>query len=58
MSFLQFFQRMINTTRIFDFLAPLALRLYLAPIFWMAGVSKLSDIESPAASSAALVMRL
>ena len=49
MSFLQFFQRMINTTRIFDFLAPLALRLYLAPIFWMAGVSKLSDIESTAA---------
>lgn len=49
MSFLRFFQRLINTTRIFDFLAPLALRLYLAPIFWMAGVSKLSDIESTAA---------
>jgi len=49
MSFLRFFQRLINTTRVFDFLAPLALRLYLAPIFWMAGVSKLSDIESTAA---------
>ncbi len=49
MSFLRFFQRMINTARIFDFIAPLALRLYLAPIFWMAGVSKLSDIESTAA---------
>lgn len=49
MSFLRFFQRMINATRIFDFLAPLALRLYLAPIFWMAGVSKFSDIESTAA---------
>ena len=49
MGFLRFFQRMINTTRVFDFLAPLALRLYLAPIFWMAGVSKFSDIDSTAA---------
>lgn len=32
-----------------DFLAPLALRLYLAPVFWMAGTQKLSDIESTAA---------
>ncbi len=48
MSFLRFFQRMLNATRILDFLAPLALRLYLAPIFWMAGTSKLSDIESTA----------
>lgn len=29
-----------------DFLAPLALRLYLAPIFWMASRSELSDMES------------
>ena len=29
-----------------DFLASLALRLYLAPIFWMAGTKKLSDMES------------
>ncbi len=49
MSFLRFFQCMINATRILDFLAPLALRLYLAPIFWMAGVSKFSDMESTAA---------
>ena len=49
MSFLRFIQRMINATRILDFLGPLALRLYLAPIFWMAGVSKFSDIESTAA---------
>lgn len=49
MSFLRFFRRMINATRILDFLGPLALRLYLAPIFWMAGVSKFSDIESTAA---------
>ena len=44
-----FLQSLLNTTRIFDFLAPLALRLYLAPVFWMAGISKLSDIESTAA---------
>lgn len=29
-----------------DFIAPLALRLYLAPIFWMAGSSKLADMDS------------
>ncbi len=49
MALLQLLQFFINTTRIFDFLAPLALRLYLAPIFWMAGTSKFADIESTAA---------
>lgn len=29
-----------------DFIAPLLLRLYLAPIMWMAGVSKLNAFES------------
>jgi putative oxidoreductase len=48
MALFQSLQRMLNTTRIFDFLAPLALRLYLAPVFWMAGTSKLADIESTA----------
>lgn len=42
-------QELLNTTRGIDFLGPLALRLYLAPVFWMAGTSKLSDIESTAA---------
>jgi len=37
---------LLNTTRSVDFLAPLALRLYLAPIFWMAGTSKLSNMDS------------
>ena len=32
-----------------DFLASLALRLYLAPIMWMAGTKKLSGFESTAA---------
>jgi len=40
---------LLNSTRAFDFLGPLALRLYLVPIFWMAGTKKLSDIESTAA---------
>ncbi len=39
-------QSLLNKTRVADFLAPLALRLYLAPIFWMAGTKKLGDMES------------
>lgn len=49
MALFQSLHRLLNTTRIFDFLAPLALRLYLAPVFWMAGTNKLADIESTAA---------
>jgi uncharacterized membrane protein YphA (DoxX/SURF4 family) len=33
-------------TRSLDFLGPLALRLYLVPIFWMAGNKKLADMDS------------
>ena len=32
-----------------DFIAPLLLRLYLAPIFWMAGMNKLNSFESTVA---------
>ena len=39
-------QSLLNKTRAADFLAPLALRLYLVPIFWMAGTKKLADMES------------
>jgi putative oxidoreductase len=42
-------QTCLNKTRTVDFLGPLALRLYLAPIFWMAGTKKLADINSTAA---------
>jgi len=42
-------QSMLDATRAVDFLGPLALRLYLVPIFWMAGTKKLADIESTAA---------
>lgn len=41
-------QRLLDKTRAVDFLGPLALRLYLAPIFWMAGYSKFTDFESTA----------
>ena len=34
-------QSLLDRTRVVEFLAPLALRLYLVPIFWMAGTSKI-----------------
>ena len=39
-------QRLLDMTRSLDFLGPLALRLYLVPIFWMAGSKKLDDMDS------------
>ncbi len=41
-------QSLLNATRAVDFLGALALRLYLVPVFWMAGSKKLADIESTA----------
>ncbi len=41
-------QNLLETTRAVDFLGPLALRLYLAPIFVYAGMNKLSHIENVA----------
>ena len=38
-------QDTLDRTRAADWLAPLALRLYLAPVFWMAGFNKLSAFE-------------
>ncbi len=38
-------QSLLNATRALDFFAPLALRLYLVPIFWMAGSKKLGSME-------------
>ena len=37
---------LFDKTRCLDFLGPLLLRLYLAPIFWMAGTNKLNNMES------------
>ena len=42
-------QMLLDRTRQADFLAPLFLRLYLAPIFWMAGTSKYNSFEDTAA---------
>jgi uncharacterized membrane protein YphA (DoxX/SURF4 family) len=37
---------LLTRTQVADFLAPLALRLYLAPIFWMAGTNKINSMDS------------
>lgn len=39
-------QDLLDGFRAIDFLAPLAIRLYLVPVFWMAGVMKLKDMDS------------
>jgi len=49
MNLLLSLQRLLDSTRAIDFLGPLALRLYLAPIFLMAGLSKYNDFENTAA---------
>jgi uncharacterized membrane protein YphA (DoxX/SURF4 family) len=36
---------LLDETRRLDFLAPLLLRLYLAPVFWMAGTRKLANFD-------------
>ena len=38
-------QRLLDSTRSIDFLAPLLLRIYLAPVFWVAGNNKLNSFE-------------
>lgn len=38
--------QLLNKTRAVDFLAPLALRLYLAPIFILAGYGKITNVEN------------
>jgi uncharacterized membrane protein YphA (DoxX/SURF4 family) len=39
-------QDVLDASRRLDFLGPLLLRLYLVPIFWMAGTHKLADMEA------------
>lgn len=36
---------LLNTTKKVDFLAPLFLRLYLVPVFWMAGSKKMNEFD-------------
>jgi uncharacterized membrane protein YphA (DoxX/SURF4 family) len=39
-------QQWLDATRTVDFLGPLALRLYLVPVFWVAGTNKLGAMDS------------
>jgi uncharacterized membrane protein YphA (DoxX/SURF4 family) len=38
-------QRLLHRLQVLDFLGPLALRLYLAPVFWVAGMNKASGFN-------------
>lgn len=46
MQFLTRMQDLMDATKKVDFLGPLALRLYLVPVFWVAGTNKLSGMEN------------
>lgn len=46
LTFLNRAQDALDATRRLDFLGPLLLRLYLVPIFWMAGTHKLADMDA------------
>jgi uncharacterized membrane protein YphA (DoxX/SURF4 family) len=49
MSVIKKAQELLDATRAVDFLGPLALRIYLAPIFWMAGTKKITSFSDTAA---------
>ena len=49
MQILSRLQGWLDLTRNVDFLAPAALRLYLAPVFILAGMNKLGNAENVAA---------
>jgi len=49
MDFILKLQSLLDRTRTLEFIGPLAMRIYLAPIFWMAGTSKFSAFEDTAA---------
>ena len=49
MSLVSFYQKSLNASRLFDGLAPLALRLYLAPVLMQAGYNKLAHFEDTVA---------
>jgi uncharacterized membrane protein YphA (DoxX/SURF4 family) len=48
MGFLKTMHDWMESTRKIDFLGPLAIRLYLAPVFILAGMNKLSSVEGTA----------
>ena len=45
MGILNKLQDLLDQTRAVDFLGPLALRLYLVPVFWIAGTNKMNGFE-------------
>lgn len=47
--FIQKLHALLESTRVIDFLGPLALRLYLVPVFWMAGTSKWAGFDNTVA---------
>lgn len=49
MEFLKRMQGWMDLTKKVDFLGPLALRLYLVPVFWVAGMNKVNGFENTAA---------
>ena len=49
MDFLKRMQGWLDQTKSADFLGPLALRLYLVPVFWVAGMNKVNGFENTAA---------
>jgi putative oxidoreductase len=49
MQFILQMQALLDKTRAVDWLGPLALRLYLVPIFWMAGTTKIDGWENTVA---------
>ncbi len=46
MDLIQRMRSWLSATDVADFLGPLALRLYLVPVFWVAGINKLGGIEN------------
>jgi len=46
MDLLKRMQGWLNATNVADFMGPLALRLYLVPVFWVAGQNKLNGMEN------------
>ncbi len=46
MNVLKRMQGWLDATNVADFLGPLALRLYLVPVFWVAGTNKLNGIDN------------
>lgn len=47
--YLQKLHALLESTRVADFLGPLALRLYLVPVFWMAGTTKWQGFDNTVA---------